>query len=405
MNHKTFQFVRNIWKLFILFSLNLITFSYAMFQGGFVSWFLFYSFLPFSLYALCVAFYPLADFTVDRKLQKWNYHAHEVLSMKVTIRRNTFFPLFFILVEDCLPEGLRENSYKVKNKCILFPGFRRSFSLVYQIENLTRGEHHFHGVTILTSDPLGLIEKRKKINSDEKILVYPAYVELNPRSFENHYESGRNVSSSRIQRETTMAVGIREYQHGDRYSWINWKASARRNEMITKEYEQYQSDEVFIIMDGEKNPHFETIVSFTASLGRALLRKKANVGFLFAGDQKVSLAIQANEVSEMNFFTHLAKCRDNSPVSLDVVLATESFILHHKKTLILVTARLSTDLVEAAYTLTSRKSHVTIYLMTRKEMERSSQLDMKKIAKARGIRVIEIHEGQFATDYSGVDKE
>ena len=160
-----------------------------------------------------------------------------------------------------------------------------------------------------------------------------------------------------------MAVGIREYQHGDRYSWINWKASARRNEMITKEYEQHQSDEVFIIMDGEKNPHFEIIVSFTASLGRAILRKKANVGFLFVGDQKVSLAIQANEMSEMSFFTHLAKCRDNSPVSLDVVLATENFILHHKKSLILVTARLSTDLVEAAYTLTSRKSHVTIYLI------------------------------------------
>ena len=403
--NNTFQFVKGIWKLFVLFALNMITFSYAMFQGGFVSWFLFYSFLPFSLYALCLAFYPLADFTVERKLQKRNYHANEALNMKLTFKRNSFFPLLFIIVEDCLPEAWNENGYKEKNKTFLFPGFRRSFSFDFHIENLTRGEHHFQGVTILTSDPLGLIEKKKYMKTDEKILVYPAYEELIPMSFENHYDQGRNVSRNRIQKETSMAVGIREYQPGDRYSWINWKASARRNEMITKEFEQRQSDEVFIIMDGEKNHHFEIIVSFTASLGRAILRKKAHFGFLFVGEQKVSLSIQASEMSEMNFFTYLAKCKDNSPVSLDVVLATENFILHHKKPLILVTAHLSTFLIEAVYRLTARKSNVTIFLIkTREEPETSSELEMKTMAQVRGIRVILIREGQFSSDFAEVFK-
>ena len=81
-------------------------------------------------------------------------------------------------------------------------------------------------------------------------------------------------------------------------------------------------------------------------------------------------------MSEMKFFTHLAKCKDNSPVSLDVVLGTENFILHHKKSLILVTAHLSTFLIEAAYRLTARKSNVTIFLIkTWEEPETSSELD------------------------------
>ena len=74
-------------------------------------------------------------------------------------------------------------------------------------------------------------------------------------------------------------LGLENISQVTDYSWINWKASARRNEMITKEFEQRQSDEVFIIMDGEKNHHFEIIVSFTASLGRAILRKKAPYWF------------------------------------------------------------------------------------------------------------------------------
>ena len=287
----------------------------------------------------------------------------------------------------------------------MFPGFRRSFSFDFHIENLTRGEHHFQGVTILTSDPLGLIEKKKYMKTNENILVYPAYEELIPMSFENHHDQGRTVSRNRIQKETAMAVGIREYQPGDRYSWINWKASARRNEMITKEFEQRQSDEVFIIMDGEKNHHFEIIVSFTTSLGRAILRKKAHFSFIFVGEQKVSLSIQASEMSEMNFFTYLAKCKDNSPVSLDVVLATENFILHHKKPLILVTAHLSNFLIEAVYRLTARKSNVTIFLIkTREEPETPSELDMRTMAQARGIRVIFIREGQFSSDFAEVFK-
>ena len=404
MNH-TFQFVKGVWKLLVLFALNMITFSYAMFQGGFVSWFLFYSFLPFSLYALCLVLYPLADFTVERKLQKWNYHANEVLNMKLIFKRKSFFPLLFIIVEDCLPEAWSENEYKEKNKIFLFPGFRRSFSLDFHLENLTRGEHHFQGVTILTSDPLGLIEKKKNMKTNEKILVYPAYEELHSMLFE-HYGQGRSVSRNRIQKETSIAVGIREYKPGDRYSWINWKASARRNEMITKEFEQHQSDEVFIIMDGEKNHRFEIIVSFTASLGRAILQKKAPVGFLFVGDQKVSLSIQASEMSEMNFFTHLAKCKDNSPVPLNVVLATENFILHHKKTLILVTAHLSTSLIEAADRLTAtKKNNVTIFLIkTREESETPSEFDMRTMAQARGICVILIREGQFSSDFAEVGK-
>ena len=126
--------------------------------------------------------------------------------MKVTLKRNSFFRLFFIIVEDCLPEAWNEYGYKEKNKIFLFPGFRRLFSFDYQIENLTRGEHHFQGVTILTSDPLGLIEKKKNLKTDEKILVYPAYEELIPMSFENHYDQGRNDSRNRIQKETSMAV-------------------------------------------------------------------------------------------------------------------------------------------------------------------------------------------------------
>ena len=71
----------------------------------------------------------------------------------------------------------------------------------------------------------------------------------------------------------------------------------------------------------------------------------------------------------------------------------------------LVTAHLSTFLIEAAYRLAARKSNITIFLIkTREEPETSSELDMKTMAQARGIRVILIREGQFSSDFAEVIK-
>ena len=71
----------------------------------------------------------------------------------------------------------------------------------------------------------------------------------------------------------------------------------------------------------------------------------------------------------------------------------------------LVTAHLSTFLIEAAYRLASRKGNITIFLIkTREEPETSSELDMKTMAQVRGIRVILIHEGQFSSDFAEVIK-
>ncbi len=56
-----------------------------MFQGGFVSWFLFYSFLPFGLYAVVVLLYPL---------KKWNVTRDEAAA---SIRWRSFFRMTFTL--------------------------------------------------------------------------------------------------------------------------------------------------------------------------------------------------------------------------------------------------------------------------------------------------------------------
>lgn len=393
-----------VWKLFVMSALIVITFSYAMFQGGFVSWFLFYSFLPFALYAVCLAFYSLDDFTVERQVTRREYQANEGTAIKVTLKRRIPFPLLFIIVEDCLSKSMDDSVQENKNKHFLLLGFRKAFSFDYRIEKLPRGEHELQAVRIMTSDLLGLIRKEKHIKLEERILVYPAYDELMDGSFVNG-DQGMNASQSRIQRETSMVVGIREYQPGDRFSWIDWKASAKRNGMVTKEFEQSQSRDVFIMMDCVPDRRFETMVSFTASIGRALLRKGIQVGFLSVNNERIVIPIHGGEASRQQLFYHLAQMKDNCSVSFDRVLETESFLLQQKAIFMLVTAHLSTSLIETAKRFTTRNCPITIFVIkAAADSVTSAERSMKAMAKVHGVRVAFVHEGQFSAGLSEVGR-
>lgn len=398
--------MKPIWKLIVLILLIIITFSYAMFQGGFVSWFLFYSFLPFALYSLFLAFYKLRKIDIERSFAKAEYHAGEKLVVSIRMKRSSAFPLFYMVIGDDMSEKL---ALSIKNSSVIafvFPFFRKEITYQYQIDELPRGEHHFKGIKIKTGDPLGLIEKQMNVpTEDDRIIVYPAYEEIIYRTTDNQYDQGMTASRERVQRDTTMAVGIRDYQPGDRFSWINWKASAKRNEIMTKEFEQRKSHDVFIMMDCEEDKRFEVVVSFTASLVKAILRKGAQVGLLCSGSERISFPFQSGEAHQQQIFYSLAKVKDDSKVPLETVLEGEGFAIWENATLMLVTAKFTRKLVEKASFYASRKGAVTIFVMKR-EKETASDLEksLKSEAHARGLRVIFVHHGHFSDAFMEVNR-
>jgi uncharacterized protein (DUF58 family) len=400
---KLLPLLKKVWKFILLFLLILLTFSYAMFQGGFVSWFLFYSFLPFAIYSTALSLYPLGRLEIKRVLPKTDYNAGETLKVSVHIKRPDRFPLFYLLIEEKLEGTLVSVQQSKSTKALLFPGFQREFSNEYIIKELPRGEHSFRWFTVKVGDPLGLFEKEKQFALEEKIIVYPAYSELVYQHFENQFDQGLTASRERVQRDTTIAVGVREYQPGDRFSWINWKATAKRNEFMTKEFEQRQSHDVFIVMDCVPDPHFETVVSFTASLIRAVLKKGAQAGLLTASKTNNSFPIRGGESQLQVLFYHLAKIEAKSNLSLDKVLETDSFSVQQTVSFMLVTAQLSKGLIEKASFLGRRKGAITLFLIKhQQETPMDQERSLISVANARGVRIVMVHEGNFAAAFSEV---
>lgn len=395
---------KKVWKFVILLFLILLTFSYAMFQGGFVSWFLFYSFLPFALYCIGLSFYSLNELEITREIPKTDYNAGESLKVTINVKRNSYFPIFYLLIEDQLNEALKYSHQKKKAKALVLPGFRKEFSYEYIIDELPRGEHIFNRFIVRTGDLLGLVEKEKVHHTENKIISYPAYTELFYRPFETHFDQGMTASRERVQRDTTLAIGVRDYQPGDRFSWINWKASAKRNEIMTKEFEQRQSHDVFLVMDCAPDKHFEAIVSFTASLLRAVLKKGAQTGLLTISRERASFPIRGGDDQLHQLFYHLARIEAKSLSSFDKVLETEGMFVQQTVAFLLVTAQLTKPLIEKAGFLGQRKGKITLFLIKgESETPTQNEKSLIALANARNVRVLMVHEGEFASAFSEVN--
>ena len=365
-----------------------------MFQGGFVSWFLFYSFLPFALYALYVVFFSFKTFTAQRQFSKWEYFAHDDITVTIKIKRNHSFPLLFIIVEDCLNSTVQKSVQSHSNKSIYFLGFRREFSFQYGMKNLPRGEHEFRNVIVRSGDLLGIIEKEKPIMTDDKILVFPSFKDHLDIPARQVLQQSIQLVNGHQQSDPSMVVGIREYQPGDRFSWINWKASAKRGGMITKEFETRKSTDVLLVMDSTPSEGFENLVSFTTSLGQVLLYKGIKVGFLSVSEQTVFMPLQSGDYSRQQLFYHLAKIQDRSPIPFHEAIVKERIMMGQKAALFLLTSHLTEQLVEAASKISLKKVPVVIIVLESENSSASqSQQALKQLARSYRIVVFFIYNG------------
>lgn len=388
-------------KPFISFILLLVllalVFIYAMFQGGFVSWFLFFSFLPFALYSILLFFYPM-KFQAERNTPPRIYNAGDQVEVDLTITRKFPFPLLFLLIEDEMPGSLERNEMKR----IFFPGFKRKLKMTYTIANVSRGEHFFKYVRLKTGDALGLLEKERRIPCEQIILVYPPYEHIYNGLFRSMFDQGGLVSGTKLPNDKSLVAGIREYIPGDRFSWIDWKASARFNEMMTKEFEARESDDVVIILDLMPSKNFESLVKFAASVARAVIRNGGQTGLFLAGNERLFIPPHGGAKQENAIFYQLAKVKPDGSRPLEKHFGDQA-LGGQSAFFIAITSKLSKQLIDGAGKLFGQKQMMNIFLIKNQgENMQPEETALAASAAARGVIVHTVAEQNFQTAFTGV---
>jgi uncharacterized protein (DUF58 family) len=123
--------------------------------------------------------------------------------------------------------------------------------LSYQLRPTKRGEYMFGVVRVYVQSPIGLVSRRYNFEHTETLPVYPSFLQM--RKYELMAISNRlnEYGIKKIRRigHSMEFEQIKNYVPGDDYRTLNWKATARRGELMINNYTDEKSQHVYCIID------------------------------------------------------------------------------------------------------------------------------------------------------------
>lgn len=381
--------------------LLIVTFVYAMFQGGFVSWFLFYSLIPLTFYSLLLFFFPLSKLEVERTIETRKVFSGGKFSYTIRVKRNNHFPLMYVKFEEKVSAAL---AHTTSWKRLTFWGLKREFTWTYEIDHIPRGEHVLEGLTVTVSDLFGWVKKEVFISNKKTVLVFPNLTEMVYIPIETRYDQGAAASRIQSMKDTSMATGVRSYQPGDRVSWIHWKSFARTQSLKTKEFEERQSQDLFVLMDRTPSALFEEVVDLTASILHAIVRHQASSAFLSLGENRLFIPAVQSEEQLQRVLYHLTKVQADSPKSIDQVILHDG-ALAQATSLLYITSNLTYEWINSIQKTASNLRVCTCFVVRQKnEKSLREENSMHQYAASRGIHVHIITKDRFAQAFMEVNR-
>ncbi|TDQ36274.1 DUF58 domain-containing protein [Aureibacillus halotolerans] len=396
MNRTLWPILKTALTSILFFGFISITFSYAMFQGGFVSWFLFFATLPLALYVVLIICYPIRSLRVHREVTPKECSVGENIHVKITLERALPFPLFYLLLHDRLSPHISKKNLPVRT--LLFPGFKRKIVYTYDIPAAKRGEYSFDGLTVSTGDPLGLVQKEHTFPIEENLIVFPKQEPSFYEQIGSNRQEGEALSSLFDLIDTTMAVGAREYVPGDKFSWVDWKSTARKRTLMTKEFEQRSGHTVYLMFDRSASDAvsddvFERNLSFSVSMANAVVRKGASLHFFSLGEEIVNFHLDTNknlDIGYQRLLYHMARTDRDGKRPFAQMVQEQLLRAEKDMTLVCVALSLETSFVQTLVKAKRQYDHIIVFV-PRTDPEEVVQKKLQYQLMAHGIKTAQVH--------------
>lgn len=151
-------------------------------------------------------------------------------------------------------EIIDEIPFEFQKRDLLFnvsiePGEEKIFS--YNLRPVKRGEYNFGNTNIYAASPIGFVKRRYSIAGEKAVPVYPSFIQMKKYELMAISDRLTEAGVKRIRRigHSMEFEHIKEYVRGDDYRTINWKATARRANLMVNHFEDERSQQVYSVID------------------------------------------------------------------------------------------------------------------------------------------------------------
>ncbi|WP_258848521.1 DUF58 domain-containing protein [Polaribacter sp. WD7] len=195
------------------------------------------------------------------------------------------FPAHITIIEE-LPYQFQKRDFNFQ--CIVKT--KSNKELKYTLTPTERGVYLFGNVNVYASSPLHLATKKYVLGEEKKIKCYPSFLRLREFDFKAFTSETVAYGTKKIRRigHSLEFEQIKEYVSGDDIRTLNWKATAKRNQLMVNQYVEEKAQPVYAIIDKGRamQLHFNNIslldyaINATLAISNIILRKQDKSGML-----------------------------------------------------------------------------------------------------------------------------
>ncbi len=184
------------------------------------------------------------------------------------------------------------------------------YDFEYTLKPVERGEYYFGNLNVYVSSPLKIVAKRAKFQDKQMVAVYPSYIQMKKYEFLaiNNKLTAFGLKKIRRIGHTMEFEQIKNYVSGDDVRTINWKATAKRSQLMVNQYQDEKSQPIYSIIDlgrAMKMP-FESLKLLDYAINSALafsniaLRKKDKAGLVTFSKKVDKIVSSSNKKTHLN---------------------------------------------------------------------------------------------------------
>ncbi|MSQ23052.1 MAG: DUF58 domain-containing protein [Chloroflexi bacterium] len=212
----------------------------------------------------------------------------------VEITNQKRWPLPWAEVEDRFPAALVAVRQDVKphgsawvQRRTLSLGWHERLVLRERFSCSERGEYLVGPTDLETGDPLGIFPVHLRVPETRSLIVYPRIASLDWSALRSRFPFGPIKAAPPVLQDPSWFAGIRDYRPGDPRHWVDWKATARRQQLQTRVFTPTTLTNVVVALNVQTLEHawqgydedkLEASIGVAAALVRDLLNRQWAVG-------------------------------------------------------------------------------------------------------------------------------
>ena len=164
----------------------------------------------------------------------------------INVTNNYSFAVDVKIIDE-LPQQFQLRNFSLK--VLVKPGEKQILN--YQLQPTERGEYIFHNINTFIKSPIKLIVRRKIFESETMVKVLPSYLLMKKYELLAHSSNVAETGSKKMRKigHSLEFEQIKEYVLGDDIRNINWKATARKAQLMVNNYIDEKSQQVYCIID------------------------------------------------------------------------------------------------------------------------------------------------------------